>query len=261
VRPFRGARLLSATEEVALARRIERGDREAKEQMIESNLRLVHAIARMHRNSKVPYADLVQEGTLGLVQAVERFDHRRGLRFSTYGVWLIRSSILDAIAASDLIRLPGKANRQRAAVRRAEEELERIRLRRPTDAEIAERSQLSAATVRSLRGAARVTASLDQPVGEDATPFGELMADERAIDPSDDVIARENRGEVSSMLRLLPERHREVLVRRYGLNGSRAQNHEEIGEWLGVGQERSRQIEREALHRLRSIPFTSPCAP
>jgi RNA polymerase primary sigma factor len=195
-----------------------------------------------------------------LVQAVERFDHRRGLRFSTYGVWWIRRSILDAIAASDLIRLPERANRQRAAVRRAEEELERIRPRRPTDAEIAERTRLSVKTVRLLRTAARVAVSLDQPVGEDATPFGELMADERAIDPSDNAIASENRSEVSAMLLLLPERHREVLVRRYGLNGSRAQNHEEIGEWLGVGQERSRQIEREALHRLRSTRVTSPCA-
>jgi RNA polymerase primary sigma factor len=253
MRRLRGARLLSATDEVALARRIERGDREARERMIESNLRLVHAIARMHRNSSVPYADLVQEGTIGLVRAVERFDHRRGLRFSTYGVWWIRRSILDAIASTELIRLPDKANRQLAAVRRAEEELGRVRRRRPTDAQIAAHTQLSVTTVRSLRGAARVTVSLDQPVGEGATPFGELIADERAIDPSDDAIARENRFEVSAMLRLLPERHREVLVRRYGLNDSRAQNHEEIGEWLGVSQERSRQIEREALHRLRSI--------
>lgn len=260
MRPFRGARLLSATEEVALARRIERGDRDAKERMIESNLRLVHAIARMHRYSSVPYADLVQEGTVGLVRAVERFDHRRGVRFSTYGVWWIRRSILAAIATSDLIRVPDRANRQFAAVRRAEEELERIRPRRPTESEIAERTQLSVTTVRSLRSAARVTASLDEPVGEGAAPLGELVADERAIDPSDSAIASENRSEVSAMLRLLPERHREVLVRRYGLNGSRAQNHEEIGEWLGVGQERSRQIEREALHRLRSITFTSPCA-
>jgi RNA polymerase primary sigma factor len=258
VRPYRGARLLSATEEVALARRIERGDRDAKESMIESNLRLVHAIARMHRRSSVPYADLVQEGTVGLVRAVERFDHRRGVRFSTYGVWWIRRSILDAIAATDVIRLPDKAHRQLAAVRRAEEELARIGSRRPTDAELAERSRLSVASVRSLRGAARVTVSLDEPVGESGTPLGEQVADERAADPSEEAIARENRSEVSAMLRLLPERHREVLVRRYGLN-RRAESHEEIGEWLGVGPERSRQIEREALHRLRSIPVTGSC--
>jgi RNA polymerase primary sigma factor len=260
VRPYRGARLLSATEEVALARRIERGDRDAKESMIESNLRLVHAIARMHRRSSVPYADLVQEGTVGLVRAVERFDHRRGVRFSTYGVWWIRRSIIAAIAASDLIRLPDKVNRHFVAVRRAEEELERIRPRRPTDAEIAARTQLSMTTVRSLRGAARVTASLDEPVGESATPFGELVADRRVRDPLDHAIASESRFEVSAMLHLLPERQREVLVRRYGLNDSRAQTHEEIGEWLGVGEGRSRQIEREALHRLPSIRVTSPCA-
>jgi RNA polymerase primary sigma factor len=107
--------------------------------------------------------------------------------------------------------------------------------------------------VRSLRAAARGTASLDEPVGEDATPLGDLMADERAEDPSESAIASERRDEVLAMLRLLPERHREVLTRRYGLNDSRTQSHEEIGQWLGVGAERSRQIERESLHRLRSI--------
>jgi DNA-directed RNA polymerase sigma subunit (sigma70/sigma32) len=107
--------------------------------------------------------------------------------------------------------------------------------------------------VRSLRAAGRVTASLDEPVGEDATPLGDLVADERAVDPSESAIARENRDEASAMLRLLPERHRAVLTRRYGLDDGRAQSHEEIGGWLGVGEERSRQIEREALHRLRSV--------
>jgi DNA-directed RNA polymerase sigma subunit (sigma70/sigma32) len=164
--------------------------------------------------------------------------------------------MLDAIASSNVIRMPAKASQQLAAVRRAEAELQRIEPRRASDAAIAEHTQLSVTTVRSLREAARVTASLDEPVGEDATPLGDLLADVRAGDPFESAIARENRDEVSSMVRLLPQRHREVIVRRYGLSGDRAQTHEQIGELLGVGEERSRQIEREALHRMRSIAAT-----
>jgi RNA polymerase primary sigma factor len=250
-------RLLSAGEEVALAKRIEHGDLDAKEQMIESHLGLVHAIARTFRGRGVPFDDLVQEGTVGLVAAVERFDRRREVKFSTYAVWWIRRSILDALAGSNVIRIPSKANRQLAAVRRAETELHQIGPRGASDAEIAERTELSETTVRSLRAAARVTASLDEPVGGETTPLGDLVADARAIDPSESAIAREDRKELSAMLRLLPERHREVLIRRYGLNDGRIDSHAEIGEWLGVGEERSRQIEREALHRLRSIAARS----
>ncbi len=247
------ARLLTADEEVALAERIERGDLGAKETMIESNLGLVHAVARTYRRRGVPFDDLVQEGTVGLVRAVERFDHRRGVKFSTYAMWWIRRSILDALAGSNVIRIPAKANRQLAAVRRAEAELHHAGPRRASDAEIAEHTELSEAIVRSLRAAARVTASLDEPVGEDVTRLGDLLADELAVDPSESAIAHEDRDELSAMLHLLPERHREVLIRRYGLDDRDAQSHEEIGEWLGVGEPRSRQLEHEAIHRLRSI--------
>jgi RNA polymerase primary sigma factor len=140
---------------------------------------------------------------------------------------------------------------------RAEAELERIGPRRASDAEIAEHTELNVSTVRSLRGAARVTASLDELVGEATTRLGDLVADDRAVDPSAAAIELEDRDEVSAMLRLLPERHRGVLIRRYGLNDSPVHSHEEIGKWLGIGEERSRQIEREALHRLRSIAATS----
>ena len=246
-------KLLSAAEEITLARRIERGDLNAKQRMIESNLGLVHAVARAYRGTSIPFADLVQEGTIGLVRAVERFDHRRGVKFSTYSVWWIRRSMLDAVAGSNVIRMPAKASQQLAAVRRAEAELERLGPRRASDAAIAEHTRLSITTVRSLREAARVTASLDEPVSEDGAPLGDLLADARARDPFESAIAHESRDEVSSMLRLLPERHREVIVRRYGLGDEGAQTHEQIGERLGVGEERSRQIEREALHRLRSV--------
>jgi RNA polymerase primary sigma factor len=251
--PTADSQPLSRADEVRLAKRIERGDLGAKQRMIESNLGLVRAVARTYRGSGVPFTDLVQEGTVGLVHAVERFDHRRGLKFSTYAVWWIRRSILDAIADANVIRIPAKANQQLAAVRRAEWELERSEPRRASDSAIAERTQLSVATVRALRAAAHVAASLDQPVGEDTVALGDLVADDRAVDPSQSVIAADDREQVSAMLRLLPERHREVLVRRFGLSDGRARSHEEIGGWLGVGEERSRQIEREALHRLRSI--------
>jgi RNA polymerase primary sigma factor len=254
LRPFAG---LTRVEEVVLARRIERGDLRAKDRLVESNLGLVHMLAGRYRVADVPFADLVQEGTVGLVRAVERFDYRREIKFSTYAVWWIRRSILDAIADAGVIRIPAKANQQLAAIHRAEAELTRSRARRPTETEIAEHAQLNLVTVRSLRATARVTGSLDEAVGERMTPLGDLVADERAVDPSESAIARESRREISVMLRLLPERHREVIIRRYGLMGTAPQSHEAIGEWLGVGEERSRQIEREALNRLRSIAAAS----
>jgi RNA polymerase primary sigma factor len=245
--------VLSRTDDANLARRIERGDLVAKQAMVERNLRLVHAVARTFLRSGVCLDDLVQEGTVGLVRAVELFDHRRGLKFSTYAVWWIRRSMRDAVAATKVIRIPPKAHQHLAAVRRAEAELERRHGRPASDEEIAQATDLSPATVRSVRGAARVIASLDEPVGEDNMLLGELVADTRAVDPSDTVIQRETRDDVCAMLRLLPERHRDVLVRRYGLDGGEAQDHAQIGRSIGVGEERSRQLERESLHRLRSI--------
>jgi RNA polymerase primary sigma factor len=252
MRRARRTPLLTASDEVRLARRIERGDLKAREKMIESNLRLVFALAASYRGRRVPMADLVQEGTVGLVRAVERFDHRLGMKFSTYAVWWIRRSLLDAVRDSRLIRIPAMAERQIAAVRRAHEDLDCVRAA-PADAAIAAYTGLSEQAVRSLRGSGRVTASLDEPVGEDATPLRDFIADPRVVDPSERALAREQRREVSAMLHLLPARHREVLVRRYGLDGPRAQSHQQIGESMGVGEERSRQLEREGLHRLHSV--------
>lgn len=251
------SRQLSAAEEIALAKRIERGDQRAKKTMVERNLGLVLWVARTQRDVDVPFADLVQEGTVGLLRAAERFDHRRGVKFSTYAVWWIRRSIRDAVAAASVIRIPAEARRQQAAIRHAEAELDRSASRLHSDAEIAEHTGLSVTTVRSVRGAAKVTASLDAPIGTGATPVVAYLADHRVADPVEAVIAREDRGEVAALLRLLPRRHREVLVRRYGLNGHGIQSHAEIGAWLGVGEERSRQLEREALNRLRSIVGSS----
>jgi RNA polymerase primary sigma factor len=252
----RGVRL-SRADEVALARCIERGDAHAKETMIESNLGLVHAVARTFRQSGVPYADLVQEGTVGLIRAVDLFDHRRGVKFSTYATWWIRRAMHDAITGSKVIRMPARARRQLAAVRRAETQLGRHTPGMASDAAIADVTELSVDSVRSLRTAGQVVASLDQPVGDGTTALADLIADTRAVDPAESAIAHEQRDEVAAMLRLLPKRHREVLTQRYGLNGGPVRSHEEIGRRLGVGEERSRQIERESLHRLRSIAWTS----
>jgi RNA polymerase primary sigma factor len=246
-------RLLTAAEEVTLAKRIENGDLRAKEEMVESNLRLVFALAPRQRDRGVPLADLVQEGTIGLVRAVERFDYRREVKFSTYAVWWIQRSLRDAVASGPVIRIPTRAAQQLASVRRAEAELERLGRRHPSLGAVAERSGLNGETVRALRTAARLTASLDESSGEDGALLGETVADERLGDPTERLIAGETAGTVWRMLRLLPARHRAVLVRRYGLGGDPPQTHEQIGARLGVGEERSRQLEHEALHRLRTV--------
>jgi RNA polymerase primary sigma factor len=250
-------RLLSAAEEVELAKRIERGDLDAKRRMIESNVRLVFAVARSYRGRGVPLADLAQEGTIGLVRAVEGFDYRRGCRLSTYAVWWIRRSLQDAVANADLIRIPAKAGKQLAAVRRVEADLERGGCRSATDEAIAAKAGLPVLAVKSLRGAARVTASLDEPLGQDGACLGELLPDKDALDPAVSALEFEDLRSVASMVRLLPDSHRQVLARHYGLGNRIPQTHQQIGTWLGVGEQRSRQIEREALQRLRAIATTS----
>ena len=245
--------LLSAAEETDLAIQIEQGDLGAKQRMIESNLRLVVSLARTYRGRGVPMADLIQEGTIGLIRAVERFDYRHGVRFSTYAAWWIRRSLRDGVAAAQLIRIPPRATRQLAAVRRAEDELRHSTLGAPSTAAVADRTGLSVDSVRSLQQAARVTASLDEPVGEEDTPLRELIADHDDADPPERAVTGEESVRVRRMLRLLPQRHRDVVIRRYGLGQDAPQSHEQIGAWLGVGEERSRQLEREALRRLCTI--------
>jgi RNA polymerase sigma factor (sigma-70 family) len=243
----------AADEQIRLARKVRVGDGAARRRMIEGNLRLVSAIARHYRGRGVPFDDLVQEGSIGLAQAVEGFDPDHGAAFSTYAVWWIRRAMLDAIGAARPIRVPPPAARKLAAVRRAESELRRDGSGPVTADAIADRTGLSAETVHSLREAPVVAVSLDDPVGEDGASLGDLVADENAADPIERVIARDEQRSVRRLLELLPARHREVLTRRYGVNAAPAETHEAIGARLGVGVKRSRQIELEALHRLRSV--------
>jgi RNA polymerase primary sigma factor len=251
--PTRQRRPLTAAEEACLARRIERGDRAAKEEMIARNLGLVWSVAERFRGRGVAFEDLLQEGAVGLARAVERFDHRRGVKFSTYAVWWIRRSMRDALADARPIRIPPATRRQMAAMERARSELRRVRATPPTTDDIARRAGLSVRTVRTLQAAAHVTASLDEPIGDDTTPLGELIGDDAATDASHRTEERETSRQLWAMLRILPERQREVVLRRYGLRGDLPQTHAEIGAWVGVGEERSRQLERQALHWLREM--------
>jgi RNA polymerase primary sigma factor len=246
-------RLLTVAEEIQLAKRIERGDLAAKREMIERNLRLVYSLAQRYRGRGAPFDDLVQEGTIGLVRAVEKFDYRRGLKLSTYAFWWIRRSLADAVGDARTIRIPSNASDRLAAIRRAESELERLAPGSRSTEAIAEHTGFSVGRVQALREAASVTASLDEPVGDDGSALGDLIADRRAVDPWRHTDERETHRQLWSMVGTLPGRHREVLVRRYGLGADEPETHAEIGVRLGVGEERSRQLEHEALHRLRSL--------
>jgi RNA polymerase primary sigma factor len=253
VRDLDELHLLTADEELRLARRIERGDLAAKEQLVTANLRLVSALAAKYRGHGVPFEDLVQEGAVGLLRAVEKFDHRRELRFSTYAVWWIRRSLADAVAAGSTIRVPTAARRRLAAIARARADLRREHEDAPTPGAIARRTGLSERAVRALEATAGVSASLDEPVGDDPTPLAELIAGTDGSEVWQPAERAESRRRVWAMLELLPARHRDVLLHRYGLVGDDPRSHDEIAAGLGVGVERSRQLEREALHRLRHL--------
>jgi RNA polymerase primary sigma factor len=257
---IKNTRLLTAADELRLGRRIEAGDIAAKEELASANLRLVYALAARYRGRVASFEDLVQEGMVGLMRAVERFDHRRELRFSTYAAWWIRRALRDAVASARTIRIPDAASRQRAAIERADGELRRDGTVAPTTAAVAERAGVSERAVQMLGSPARVAASLDEPVGDGATPLGELIAGTDGSEVGQAAETAETRRDLGALLALLPARHREVLVRHYGLLGDREESYDEIADRLGVGMERTRQIERQALHWLRSLPGSARLA-
>ncbi len=251
LRAARAHSLLTAEEEIELAKRIERGDLEAKERMINANLRLVVSQARRYQGHGLPMEDLVQEGMLGLIRAVEKFDWRRGFKFSTYGTLWIRQALQRGLQNHGrTIRLPVHVAQRQTKVRKIESELSTKLGREATDEEIAAEAKLPVDEVAELRELTRGLTSLDQPVGEDGeTAFGDLLASDRP-QPTEEVENAERQQLISGAVEQLPQAERDVIRLRFGLTGAEPLNLRQTGAELGITLGKARELEQQGLRRL-----------